>query len=229
MLLAVFGVALIVRLVLVEELWNLPIVRTPKLDSAEYVSWARRLAAGDFAWPIVSQHGPGYPFFLAGLLAIASGSLHAALFAQAAVGAATAALVAAIARELLGARIGVLAGLVYALYGPAVYIETAFLSEGLLLFLLMVTVFALCQEPLTSTRVAAAGSAFGAAALVRPTALVIAAACAGWIVISARLSRTRAWTMAAMLTVACLLVMSPALLRNWSVSHTLGACPSNRF
>lgn len=125
-LLAVFLLALLIRVILAVEVWDLPIVRTPRLDSAEYVSWARRLAAGDFAWPIVSQHGPGYPFFLAGLLVIGGGSVQTALFAQAVLGAATAVLVAAVAREWLGVRAGLLAGLVYGLYGPAAYVDTAF-------------------------------------------------------------------------------------------------------
>lgn len=107
-LLAVFCVALVVRSAVAADVWHLPIVRTPKLDSAEYVSWARRLASGDHAWPLVSQHGPGYPYFLAALLVIFSGSLHAALFAQCILGAATATVIAAIAQELLNARIALL-------------------------------------------------------------------------------------------------------------------------
>jgi hypothetical protein len=72
----------------------------------------------------------------------------------------------------------VVAGLVYALYGPSIYIDTSFLSESVLLFLIMLAVFALCREALTTTRVTAAGAAFGAAMLVRPTALAFAVACA---------------------------------------------------
>jgi hypothetical protein len=77
--LAIFVLAAGVRLAVLSTLWNLPLVRTPKLDSAEYLSWALRLAAGDGAWPVVAQHGPGYPFFLAALLVIGDGSLKFAL------------------------------------------------------------------------------------------------------------------------------------------------------
>src|SRR5579871_888556 len=141
-LIAIFLVALAVRLIVASQLWDLPLVRTPKLDSAEYLAWARRMASGDFTWPVVSPHAPGYPLFLAALLAAGSGSLKFAIAAQSVVGAATAVLIAATAREWFGARAGWIAGLAYALYGPAVYVDTAILSEGLLLFLLTLALWA---------------------------------------------------------------------------------------
>jgi Flp pilus assembly protein TadD len=203
------------------QVWDLPIVRTPKLDSFEYVSWARRLAAGDFAWPIVSPHGPGYPFFLAGLLTIGSGSLRFAIAAQAVLGAVTAVMIAMVAREWFGARAGPIAGIAYAVYGPAVYIDTALLAEGLLLFLLVLGLWMLAREPVTPARSAIAGAALGAAALVRPTALVIAAGCVAWLVLSVRRRQPRAIAAAGWLVAACVLVMSPVLARNWSVSRSL--------
>jgi hypothetical protein len=77
--LGIFVVAAIVRIAVLVTLWNLPLVRTPKLDSGEYLAWALRLASGDGAWPVVAQHGPGYPIFLAVLLAVGSGSIKVAL------------------------------------------------------------------------------------------------------------------------------------------------------
>jgi tetratricopeptide (TPR) repeat protein len=217
----VFVVALVVRLAVAAELWNLPIVRTPKLDSSEYVSWARRLAAGDFAWPVISPHGPGYPFFLAALLLLGSGSLSVAMAVQAIVGALTAVTLALAAREWFGSRAGLLAGLVYALYGPAVYIDTALLSEGLLIFLLAIPLLVLSREPVTRARAAAAGAALGAATLVRPTAALTAAACVAWLLLSVRRRQPHAAALAAYLVVAALLVVSPAALENWSVSRSL--------
>ena len=208
----------------------MPLVRTPKLDSAEYFSWATRLAAGDWSWPVVAQHGPGYPVFLALLLAIGAGSLKAAMALQALVGACTAAMIAGIGRRWFGLQAGWFSGLAYALYGPGVYTDTAILSEGLLLFFLTAALWALVTWP-TSTPVGshdrdrltlrevgpavAAGVALGAAALVRPTALVIAAACAAWLIV-ARSSRA-AWA----LGLACVVMMLPALAKSWSASHAL--------
>jgi len=225
----VFGVALAARAIVAAQVWDLPIVRTPKLDSFEYLSWARRLAAGDFAWPVVSPHGPGYPFFLAALLTIGSGSLRFAIAAQAVLGAATAVMIAMAAREWFGPRAGLFAGLAYAVYGPAVYIDTALLAEGLLLFLLVLALWMLAREPVTTVRAAAAGASLGAAVLVRPTAVLMTAACAAWLILSAcpepsrrvRRRQPRAVAAAGWLVAACVLVMSPVLARNWSVSRSL--------
>jgi Flp pilus assembly protein TadD len=212
-------------------LWDLPLVRTPKLDSLEYVSWARRIAAGDFSWPVVSPHGPGYPLFLAVLLTVGAGSLKVAIALQAVMGAATAALVAMTARDWFGSRAGLFAGLVYALYGPAVYIDTALLAEGLLLLLLVLALAMLARDPVVPVRAAAAGAALGAAALVRPTALVIAVACLAWLLMpivrgvrfqtDRQAARARALASAAMFTAVGILVMSPALVKSWSAARTL--------
>ncbi|PYQ80581.1 MAG: hypothetical protein DMG03_22340, partial [Acidobacteria bacterium] len=228
---SVFLVALAIRLIAARELWQLPLVRTPKLDSAEYLSWARRLAAGDFSWPVVSQHGPGYPLFLAAWLAIGSGSPPFAIAVQAVVGALTATLVAAIARDSFGDGAALAAGLVYVLYAPAIYVDVALLSEGLLLFLLTLALLLLGRaenlwrgpfRPVSAALkgpprfvIASAGVALGCAILVRPTAVVVASACAMWLLVQ------RSRNAAAILVVTCAVVIAPAVAKNWSVSRTL--------
>ena len=220
--LIVFLTAAIARIAIAASLWDLPIVRTPKLDSAEYLAWARRLAAGDWAWPVVAQHGPGYPVFLAGLLAASSGSIKAAMVLQALMGACTAVMLTAVARRIAGPRAGLFAGLAYALYGPAVYIDTAIASEGLLLFLLTAALLALTAEPLTLGAAAAGGALFGAAALVRPTALVIAAAVVLSLLVARRsLLVARRSLLAGACAAAALAVMTPALAKNWTTAGSL--------
>jgi hypothetical protein len=116
----VFAAAVFVRLIVASQVWDLPIVRSPALDSAEYMNWAHRLAAGDFAWATVSQHAPGYPLFLAGLLTFGA-NLHTVLIFQALIGATTAAMLSVIGTRWFGHPIGLFGGLVCATYGPAVY------------------------------------------------------------------------------------------------------------
>ncbi|MBI3400710.1 MAG: tetratricopeptide repeat protein [Acidobacteria bacterium] len=214
-LVVVFLVALALRLLVAGEIWDLPLVRTPRLDSAEYLSWARRLAAGDFAWPIVSPHGPGYPFFLATLLVLGSGSLKTAIAVQALGGAVTAVMTAAIAREWFGLRVGIAAGIAYAIYGPAVWAETQVVSEGLLLFLLTFSALMLCREPITRQRVALAGLALGLATLVRPTAVAFLLAYGLWLLVR------RARAAAAVLATVSVLTVAPAIAKTWSVSRSL--------
>ena len=222
--LTVFGIAALTRLAVAASLWDLPLVRTPKLDSAEYLAWAQRLASGDWTWPVVAQHGPGYPLVLAAWLTLASGSLKAVLVAQALLGACTAVLIASGATRWFGPRAGLLAGLAYALYGPAVYIDVAILAEGLLVFLLTLAVFALMAADLrvrpsrADTPVGPyviAGVALGLATLTRPTALFIAAACAAWLIWNRRLRD------AIVLAAAGLVVLAPAIVASWKTSRTI--------
>src|SRR4029453_10375788 len=130
---------------------------------------------------------------------------------------------------------GLFAGVAYAIYGPAAYIDTAILAEGVLMFLLSVALWQLSssgdgdprrarseasrdprlRETVTIAAAALTGVAFGAGALVRPTALVIATACALWLV---SLDRRRVWIFAA----CVLVVVAPALAKNWATSRTLG-------
>jgi len=172
----------------------------------------------------VAQHGPGYPIFLAALLVLGGGSIKFALAIQALLGGATAAMVAAIGRRLAGARAGWLAGLVYALYGPVLLVETSVLAEGLLVFLLTLALLILTSQPLTLVAAGLAGAALGAATLVRPTALLVAAACALWLALRRPLVSRAAPLRSAVIALvgACALVVAPALLKNWSASGTVG-------
>jgi len=192
--LTIFLVAAAVRLAVGASLWQLPLVRTPRLDSAEYFAWAQRLAAGESAWPVVAQHGPGYPIFLASLLVVTNGSLIGALALQSVLGAVTATLIAWVARSASAsvaggahdARFATLsawiAGLAYAFYGPVVYVETVVLSEGLLLMLLALALWALTRSSADWRMTALAGASIGAATIVRPTAVVIGVGCLAWLI-----------------------------------------------
>jgi len=135
----VFAVALLLRLLAAWQLGSLPLSRTPQLDSAAYVMWAREIVAGGFAWPPYPEHAPGYPFFIAGILAFFNGSLMAVRIVQAFLGAIGCVLSARVASRTIGPRAFVWAGLIQAAYAPLVYIDTALLAESLLVFLLVLT------------------------------------------------------------------------------------------
>ena len=170
---AVFVIALALRVTVLVQLSGVPLFRTPQLDSLEYLEWAQKIASGDFSYPATPIHGPGYPIVLGALLAITR-SLAAARIVQAILGSFTAVLILLIARKVYGRRAGLIAGLLAAAYGPLILIEVSILGEGLLLLLLTLTVWISTAEPPTRARSIVAGLAFGFAAVVRPTALVLA-------------------------------------------------------
>jgi tetratricopeptide (TPR) repeat protein len=171
---AVFGAAFLVRLAVWLEIRSLPIVRSPQLDSFEYVEWARRIASGDFTWPVPPPHGPGYPFFLALVLKLSGGSLDAAGVVQAALGAVGCVLAVRIGRKFFGREAGLAAGLLLAVEGAVALVDVSLFSEGLLLVLLAAALLKISPQGPTALRGAlAAGAWIGLAALVRPTAVFL--------------------------------------------------------
>src|SRR5205814_9519480 len=121
----VFAIAFVDRIVVALRLDALPISRHPQYDAFEYLGWARRVAAGDFTWPVSPPHGPGYPYFLGALLAATGGSVLAARIVQALLGALTCVLVARVGARWFGERAGLAAGIVLALYAPLIWIDVS--------------------------------------------------------------------------------------------------------
>jgi tetratricopeptide (TPR) repeat protein len=169
-LVVIFTAALATRLEAWRELAPIPLFRTPQLDSREYLDWASRLAAGDWSWPSPPPHGPGYPFFLAACLKFLGG-IDAARFVQALGGSLDCVLVGLLAKRFFGPTAGGISGLLLAFEGPIVFHDVSILSESLLLLLSTGAVL-ICQES-KPLRAGAAGALAAAAALVRPTALIL--------------------------------------------------------
>jgi tetratricopeptide (TPR) repeat protein len=173
-LFAVFGAAFLVRIGVWLQIRSLPIVRSPQLDSLEYLEWGKRLASGDFTWPAPPPHGPGYPFFLALVLKLSGGSLDAAGVVQAALGALGCVLIASVGLRYFGRQAGLLAGLLLAAEGAVALVDVSLFSEGLLLVLLAAALLRLSPDgPPTLRAAVAAGAWIGLAALVRPTAVFL--------------------------------------------------------
>lgn len=211
----IFTVALALRLAATFVLGDLPISRTPQLDSAAYVSWARALVENPWFWPAYPEHAPGYPIFMAAILAIFDGSLMAVRIVQSCLGAVACVLTARIAARSFTSNAYVPAGLLQAAYGPLIYIETALLAESLLVFLLV-----LALDVATSARGrarwAAAGALLGLAIIVRPTAAVVPVAFA--ITIALREKRLVAIRYALAMAAGIAIVVVPVLVQNWRVT-----------
>ena len=147
----------------------LSISSTPQLDSLEYLNWARDIAEHGWSWPVYPEHAPGYPYFAGAILALSGGSLMAIRLAQAILGSITCVLTARVAARTLGPRAYVPTGLLMALYGPLLYIDTAILAEPLFLLLLVAALNLAIDAGAHVRRWLSCGLLLGAAAIVRPT------------------------------------------------------------
>jgi tetratricopeptide (TPR) repeat protein len=209
-------VALGARLYAARVLGALPISQSPQLDSAEYLNWARLIAENGFAWPPYPEHAPAYPFFAGAILAVSGGSLMAIRIAQSILGSIACVLTARIASRATTPSAFLPAGLLMALYGPLLYIDTAILAESPLVFLLVWGLDLATGAKDEVRRWLACGLVMGAAAIVRPTALVVCVAfLAVLIATSPRLRRVR---LASAFVAGVLLFTAPVVIQNWRTS-----------
>ena len=202
----IFSIALAVRLAVWSELAHHPLFRAPQLDSLEYVRWASEIAAGDFRWPASPPHGPGYPFFLAGVFRLFPDSLPAASISQALLGASTCVAIAALTGIWFGPLAAWAGGLLLAVNGVVAWTDVSLLAEGLLLLLMTGALLFLGNGPVTSSRAALAGLLTGLSALVRPTILVLLPVVVGTLARREGLRR-RGFVMAGLATGAAGLVL----------------------
>ena len=216
----VFFAALALRALAIVELGSIAISRTPQLDSAEYLNWAHRIAGAGFVWAPYPEHGPGYPFFLGGLLAVFGGTLTPVRVVQAILGAAGCVLTARVAARTLTPRAFLPAGLLQAAYAPLIYLDTALLAESLFVFLLVLSLELATDAKGRTGHWLASGLALGAASIVRPTGLVLAMVYLVMLFRSER--RETAPRLAVVFAIGVAALVGPVVLQNWRTSGIVG-------
>lgn len=152
-------------------------------DSHGYDLWAQQLAAGDWIGRDVFYQAPLYPYFLGAIYALAGRALFAVRVVQALIGAASCVALGAAAARLVSPRAGVVAGIMLAIYPPAIF------ADGLLQKSVL-DVFFVCLALALVARIATGqarrmqwallGLTMGALALTRENALVLAAVIGVW-------------------------------------------------
>jgi len=132
---ALFGTAIVLRLLSTAGLASDLRVAEPILDGRHYLELAGRLANGQ-GWPAgpISM-SPLYPWVLGLLFRLTGATPLAAQIFQAGLGLCTLALLYLAARRDLGARAGLALAALYVLCGPVLGRESQVLAEPLLLFL----------------------------------------------------------------------------------------------
>lgn len=186
-------------------------------DASTYDPWARAIASGDWLGHEVFYQAPLYPYLLGAVYAVAGHSLTAVRLVQAVLGSGACMLLALSGRSFFGRRAGLLAGLLLALYPPAIFydglLEKTSLT-GFLLAALLALVGRLKDRP-TRGRAVATGAVLGLLVLARENALILAPILLAWLLWYSRdypLHRARALLLA--LALGLMAVLSPVAVRN---------------
>ena len=212
--LAIFLVALAVRLVHVWQIRKAPFFDVLMGDSRGYDEWARRIAGGEWIGRDVFYQAPLYPYFLGTLYAIAGRSLMLVRIVQAVVGSCSCVLLGAAARRLFAPAAGVAAGLMLALYAPAIFFDGLLQKSVLDVFFVCLALFLVARIVRTGAGGRAPmdwislGLAVGALALTRENALVFVAVLAVWAFVRARMRALAAFALGVAVAIA------PVAIRN---------------
>jgi 4-amino-4-deoxy-L-arabinose transferase-like glycosyltransferase len=205
-----FLAALLIRLAFLWQIQDLPTQRWLVMDAQRYDELARSIAAGGWLPREVFYQAPLYPYFLALVYKVTDNSLLAVRLLQAVLGAATAVLLAVLARRLFGSGAGRAAGVLAALYGPAIFYVPLLLKSTLTLLALTGAVLLLSQR-----RRLAAGLLFGVSALLQENLILLVPCAAVWLLLPDGEAPPRARLAAAgALVVGALLGVAPATLLN---------------
>ena len=158
-----FLLAVAVRIGLLLEIRATPFFEAANIDSIAYQEWATRIAHGAWRPTGTFYQSPFYAYFLALVYTIAGVGQWAPRIVQVLLGSVSPILVYAIGTRLFSRRIGWIAGIALALYGPIV-LEEITLSKTTLLVVTALAGFALYLRaaPRGDPRgLAAAGVLFG--------------------------------------------------------------------
>jgi len=196
LIVAVFALALTVRLAYTFEIRDLPTLHELVMDAQRYDALAREILDHGWRPREAFYQAPLYPYLLAAVYAATGRSLTAIRLAQALVGALTAALTALAGGRLWeratgdgggepgsrqGAAAAAIAGALAALYAPAVFYTPLLLKTVPALFFesaALVLLLPPSGRGLSPARALAAGAALGGAALLQESLLLLAPAAA---------------------------------------------------
>ena len=215
----VAGTALAVRLAHVWQMTATPFATVLLGDAKGYDQWARRLAAGDWIGADVFYQAPLYPYVLGAIYATLGADPVIARVVQALVGAGSSVLLAAAAARLFGRRAGLAAGLMLALYAPAIFLDGLLQKSVLDVFFVALIVHALARVLGGETARrwwALVGVATGALALTRENALILVAVLAAWIWFRVEAASRRRQALTAF-ALGVTLVLAPVAARNYAV------------
>ncbi len=181
--LGVFALALLVRLVYLFQIQTMGFFSQPASDAFIYIQRARALAAGDWLGSPDFVHAPLYAYVL-GVIRLLGGEFWAYRIVQCVFGATACALLVVIGARLFSRTTGIIAGLLLALYPPALFFDGLIQKTSLTLLLSTTLLWLLIPHaPATPWwRWGLVGVVAGLLALTRQNTLALAPLVVAWIV-----------------------------------------------
>ena len=213
---AVFGLALLLRIVSVIYLKRLPFFDHPIMDASYHNTWAREILAGHLTKNEPFFRAPLYPYFLAFVYLLSKGSYLFPRLVQAVMGAATAVISFSLAGRYFGRLAAIVTGMLCATYPLLIYFDGELLTETLFIMLSMLGLL-LLELAASSQRKQlwfAAGISLGLALITRPMIALFLPFAAGGAIVFAR----RRVLAVAALAAGIAIPLAPVTIHNYAVS-----------
>lgn len=214
--------AVIVRLIYLIELSLHPGFDLPMVDEKWHWEWANDIIYKSFWGESAYFRAPLYPYFLAFLSWVTSGSVFWSKFLQILLSFGTGIFIYRLGKNLFGQRAGIVAGFMYAAYGTIIFYETMFLIPALFLFFLCWGLYRLVEyrESVSFKEWLITGLIFGLAAISRPNVLLVMPFLALWLFWMRRQMANRAdcWRLPIAMFVGVMIAIVPVTVRNLAVT-----------
>jgi Flp pilus assembly protein TadD len=217
--LSILAVALIMRGVHVWQLGMSPFAEVLMGDARGYDAWAQRIAQGDWIGSEVFYQAPLYPYFLGTIYALAGHDLFIVRLVQAVLGSLASLAIGIAGWRLFSARVGLVAGLLFALYPTAIFFDGLIQKSSLDGFftcvaLALIGTIMARREPRWLWL--ALGVTMGLLSLTRENALLLAGVVAAWSIWNGTgVGGRQSAVMFLLLGLA--LVLTPVAIRNYAV------------
>ena len=135
-LLAIFGIAILLRTLYIVEQKKNPLFTSPISDASYNLDMAEKIMNKPADIPPVFLRSPLYQYFLAALLELFDNNLFSVRFFQAFLDAITVVLLCLIATKLYSWKAGLLTGIIASIYWPLIFYTSELLDTTLFIFLL---------------------------------------------------------------------------------------------
>ena len=223
LLLGIALVALVTRLTYLSQIGRAPFFGLRIGDADAYHRWALQIAGGNWRGEGVFYQAPLYPYLLALVYRVLGSGPGMVRLVQLIVGAGSCVLLAAAGMELFG-ELGAIAGVLLALYPPAIFLDGLLEKSALVTFLTAALLLALAVRRSTG-RDLLAGITLGLLTLTRENALALAVPILLWLIYGERarsaeavtLQRRSSWRSATTFLAGCAIVLLPVAARNAAV------------
>ena len=219
----VFALALLARALHFDAMRDSLLYEVLLGDAGTYDRWAQAIAAGDWMGSQVFYQTPLYPYLVGGLYHVFGHDPWVVRFVQAIFGALASVCLARAGAGFFSERVGWWAGVLLALYPPAIFFDGILqkASLDLLLMAALLWVAAAVQQRASLGKLAGAGALLGAMILNRENAAALVPVMGIWVLwVAWPLGAARAFAGAAALALGLSALLVPVGLRN---AHVGGA------